>query len=427
MDIHIANEASNPTHRLEIPSSRHILTIGMTGTGKSTLLKSMVARKIRAGQGVTVLDPHGSLCDDLIHFIPQSRVKDVIWFDPYDDPVIGLNFFDGPGEDHKKVSAILSMFATVWKGFWGPQSNELVAFATEAILKQNPGERSILAVAKFLLNPPLKRQKQQKKPPISYRQKCLRQASAYVQDYWKQFAARSTRDQAEAISHPGNKLSEFTRNPIVRAVVGQTHRTLELRRVMDEGAILLCRLSKGRLGSDVASILGSLIVSKLSLAALERENVPEHRRRPHTLFADEVQAFVQGVDFPTILAEARKYRLTLVIATQTISQLPSPEAVFGNCSVIISYRLGGKDAQMMADEWGNQFSPTAFMRLSDYCFYANFVKHETPQRNDIVYRANTEPERRGDEASGAMVKAASRRTNGSPRKEIDGKLSRFLG
>src|SRR5205823_2981671 len=132
---------------------------------------------------------------------------------------------------------------------------------------------------------------------ITYRQKCLRRAPAYVRDYWKQFASRSARDQAEAISHPLNKINEFVRNPIVRSVVGQTKRTLDMRRVMDEGSILLCRLSKGRLGADVSSILGSVVVSKLALAALERESVPENRHHRHTLIADEVQNFVHGVDF----------------------------------------------------------------------------------------------------------------------------------
>src|SRR5207248_2511993 len=159
----------------------------------------------------------------------------------------------------------------------------------------------------------------------------------------------------------------FVRNPLVRGIVGQTENTLDMRQVMDEGKILLCRLSKGRLGADVSSILGSLVVSKISLAALERENVPEYKRRHFTLFADEVQNFVHGVDFPTILAEARKYHLTLVIATQTISQLPDTQAVFGNCNIEIAYRLGGADAMLMAEEWGNQFPQTAFMRLNDYC------------------------------------------------------------
>ncbi|PWU05342.1 MAG: hypothetical protein C5B51_14755 [Terriglobia bacterium] len=427
MDIPIGFEASNPANLLQIPGGKNLLTLGKTGTGKSTILKNMIVERVRAAEGVTVLDPHGQLVDDLIHFIPKSRLQDVIWWDPGDDPVIGLNFFDGPGEDHKKVSAVLAIFSTVWKGYWGPQSNEIVAFASDAILKQDADERSILALAKFLMNTPCRKQKLQKKPALTYRQKCLRRTPTYVRDYWKQFSARSAKDQAEAISHPMNKINEFVRNPIARAVVGQTKGTLDLRRIMDRGAILLCRLSKGRLGADVSSILGSLIVSKISLAALERENMAEHRRRPHTLFADEVQNFVHGVDFPTILAEARKYRLTLAIATQTISQLPDAHAVFGNCNIEIAYRLGGEDAKLMAEEWGNQFPPTAFMRMNDYCFYINYVRGEVPQRNDIVYQANPEPARRGDEASGALVKVTSRKTNGLPRHVVNAKLSRFLG
>src|SRR5436309_2657108 len=123
MDIPIGFEASNPKHILAVPGTKHAVILGKTGTGKSTLLKNIIVGKVRAGEGLTVLDPHGQLVDDLIHFIPRSRLQDVIWFDPADEQVVGLNFFDGPGEDHKKVSAILSMFSTIWANFWGPQSN----------------------------------------------------------------------------------------------------------------------------------------------------------------------------------------------------------------------------------------------------------------------------------------------------------------
>src|SRR6185295_7928068 len=142
-----------------------------------------------------------------------------------------------------------------------------------------------------------------------------------------------------------NKINQFVMNPILRATIGQLHNTLDARQVMHGNKILLCRFSKGRLGEDVASLLGSLLVSMISLAALEREAIPPHMRRPHKLYADEVQNFVHGVDFPTILAEARKYKLTLVIATQTGEQMPDVESVMGNCNTILTYRVSAKDAK----------------------------------------------------------------------------------
>jgi type IV secretory pathway TraG/TraD family ATPase VirD4 len=428
MEIPIAYLASDPTNILTIPDDKHVSISGKTGTGKSTVLKNLIVEEIRAGKGVAVLDPHGQLVDDIVSLIPQERTRDVVWFDPADDQAIpGLNFYDGPGEDHKKVSAILRMFETVWKGFWGPSSNEIVADASYAVLAQDPDERSILATAKFLNNPPLNRQKGQKRKSTTYREKCLRTAPNFIVENWKRFSERSEKDQAQAVSHPMNKINEFIRNPLVRGVVGQTHNTLDMKQIMDEGKILLCRLSKGRLGADVSSILGSLIVSKISLAALERENVPEYKRRPFTLFADEVQNFVHGVDFPTILAEARKYHLTLVIATQTVSQLPDPEAVFGNCNVIVVYRIGGKDAEFMAAEWGNQFSPTAFMQLSDFEFYVSVVKDHIVQRKDLVWHGKPAITRQGNEACPAVVKQASRRLYANDRAEVMRRVDSFIG
>jgi hypothetical protein len=428
MEIPIAYLASDSSNILTIPDDKHIVIQGKTGTGKSTVLKNVIVEEIRAGKGVAVLDPHGQLIDDIVSLIPEGRKSDVVWFDPCDDTAIcGLNFYDGPGDQHKKVSAILAMFSTVWKGYWGPQSNEIVAYASDAVLKQDADERSILALAKFLMNPALARQKGQKGKTAGYREKCLRAAPDYVREYWKKFSERSGRDQAEAVSHPMNKINEFVRNPLVRGVVGQTRNTLNMTRVMDEGKILLCRLSKGKLGADVSSILGSLIVSKISLATLERENVPEYKRRPFILFADEVQNFCHGVDFPTILAEARKYHLTLVMATQTVSQLPDPEAVFGNCNVIIVYRIGGKDAEFMASEWGNQFSPTAFMSLNDFEFYISVVKDHIVQRKDLIWHAKPSLSRRGDEAAPAIVKMTSRRLYGNDRGEVMRRVDRFLG
>ena len=125
MEFPIAHELSNPWSILRVPGNKHPVILGKTGTGKSTILKNMIVEKIRAGEGLTVLDPHGQLVDDLIHFIPQPRLGDVVWWDPYDDPILGLNFFDGPGEDHKKISAILSMFSTLGRGTGGRKAMRL--------------------------------------------------------------------------------------------------------------------------------------------------------------------------------------------------------------------------------------------------------------------------------------------------------------
>ena len=152
-----------------------------------------------------------------------------------------------------------------------------------------------------------------------------------IQSFFRFYESQNSRLREESIALLLNKVSKFITNPLLRAVIGQTTSSFDFRWAMDNGKIILCNLSKGALGEDVSSLLGSLIVTKLSLASLSRQNIPEADRRPHFLYADEIQNFIYGVDFPTILSESRKYALSLTLGTQTLSQLPedSVAAVFG--------------------------------------------------------------------------------------------------
>jgi hypothetical protein len=202
----------------------------------------------------------------------------------------------------------------------------------------------------------------------------------------------------------------------------------------DSGKILLCNLSKGALGEDVSSLLGSLIVTKLSLAALSRQDVPEEKLRSHFLYADEVQNFIYGVDFPTILAEARKYKLTVTIATQTISQLPErcASAVFGNCATIISFRVGGEDAQTLAREFSLMLPASQLQDLPDYKIYLRTLialsagdRAVTPSKPHLI-RTFAPFSKAGNENTRERVIRASLERYGRPRVEIEAKLNRFL-
>ena len=168
------------------------------------------------------------------------------------------------------------------------------------------------------------------------------------------------RFRTEASAPLMNKVGKLIGNPLLRAVIGQPTSSFDFRCAMDTRKLLLCDLSKGILGADVSSLLGSLIVSSISLAALSRKDVPEKDRVPFKLYADEVHNFIHGVDFPTILAEARKYKLPIVAATQTIAQLPedSAGALFGNCATLISFRVGGQDAEILNLEFAKTVSPS---------------------------------------------------------------------
>jgi hypothetical protein len=228
---------------------------------------------------------------------------------------------------------------------------------------------------------------------------------------------------------------------MLRAVTGQTRSSFDFRWAMDRSKIVLCRLSKGALGEDVSSLLGSLIVTKLALASLSRQDAPEDTRALHVLYADEVQNFTHGVDFPTILSESRKYALSLTIATQTLSQLPDRtlEAVFGNCATIISFRVSGDDAQAIvrefgvsgedrrtAEQWFDVIVPASELQnLADYKLYLRTLMDGRPRDPELV-RAFPPFPRLGNENDSGIVARTSLQRFGRDRAEVENRLIRFL-
>jgi hypothetical protein len=232
-------------------------------------------------------------------------------------------------------------------------------------LIEQPDPISLIAFPKLLTN-------------AKYRAKILRNVQnpivreffrAYDED-WKDVYKQ------EAIAPVLNKVRAFLINPLLRDIIGQTRSSFDFRWLMDERKILLCDLSKGALGEDVSSLLGSLLVTKLALAALSREDIPEVKRRQHFLYIDEVHNFTYGMDLPTILSEARKYRLSLVIATQTINQLQekSIDAVFGNCATIMSFRVSGDDAARLEREFALVLPARELQHLPDYKLYVRTLR-----------------------------------------------------
>ncbi len=294
---------------------RHSALVGKSGTGKTTLLRNMIAWDIHAGSGVTVLDPHGDLVNEILDSIPKHRTNDVVYFDPRDpEYALGLNILEPPVDPRHQpliVSYLISIFKNIWGDVsWGPRLEDILRNAAFALIEY-PQPLSLIAIPKLLTS-------------VEYRRRVLRHVTnpavrhffTIYEDHWDK------RFREEAISPVLNKVNAFITNPLLRAILGQTRSSVDFRWLMDNGKILLCDLSKGGLGSDVSCLLGSLIVTKMALAALSRQNIPEADRRPHFLYIDEVQNFTYGVDLPTILAESRKYRLTLILATQTLEQLP---------------------------------------------------------------------------------------------------------
>lgn len=397
---------------------RHLAILGKTGVGKTTLIRNGIACDIRAGLGVTVIDPHGGLIGDLLEMIPRARTNDVIYLNPADrSRVLGLNPVSKVSRDEKPlvVSALISIFRNVWPTAWGPRSEYLLTHAALALLEQRQPV-TLLALPKLLTNP-------------AYRRQVLRSVTdPTVLSFFHTFDEKwNDRFREEAIAPLLNKVSKLVTNPLLRSVVGQTTSSFDFRWLMDHKKILLCDLSKGALGEDVSSLLGSLVVTKLALAALSRQDIPEASRVPHILYADEIQNFIYGTDFPTILGEARKYGLCLTIASQTLGLLPPPtvSAILGNCATVMSFRVGGPDAKVLAQEFGLVIAATQLQDLPDYKVYLSTLAGGHPIGPHLV---NVFPPltRFGDEASADVVRRTSLARFGRPRQEVESHINQFL-
>lgn len=369
---------------------KHMAIFGKSGVGKTTLMRNMIFADLHNGNGITVIDPHGSLIDDLLGCIPRHRTNDVIYLNPaHPERVIGINVLESVSRHQRSlvVSSLISILRNLYPDNWGPRTEYILEHAVYALLEQKQPV-SVAALPKLLTD-------------HEYRQRVLKAVTdPAVQAFFRFYEQQNDRLREESIAPLLNKVSKFITNPLLRAVVGQTQSSFDFRWLMDSGKILLCNLSKGALGEDVSSLLGSLIVTKLSLASLSRQDTPESERRPHFLYADEVQNFTHGVDFPTILSEARKYALSLTIATQTLSQLPesSLAAVFGNCATLVSFRVSAHDAKELVREFAvsgegprtleQTFDPIVpvaeLQNLPDYKLYVRTLDGNHPQEPFLV-------------------------------------------
>jgi hypothetical protein len=341
---------------------RHTAIFGKSGVGKTTLMRNMIVWDMVNGLGVSVLDPHGQLIDELLNHIPRSRTNEVIYFNPHDTKAIpGINILERVSRDHRPlvVSALVSTLKNIWPDNWGPQTEYLLSNFTFALLEQRE-PATLLALPKLLTD-------------SAYRAHVLKSVSdPAVRGFFKIYDEVWDDDQRARASAPLlNKASKFITNPLLRNIIGQPTSSFDFRRLMDRQQILLCDLSKGALGEDVSSLLGSLITTKMYLASLSRQDTPEKDRVPHFFYIDEVHNFTYGVDLASILSEARKYRLTLSIATQTLNQLPEKTvaAVFGNCATVMCFRVSGADAKVLEYEFAMAINAGQLEELPDFKLY----------------------------------------------------------
>ncbi|MCX6779513.1 MAG: type IV secretion system DNA-binding domain-containing protein [Candidatus Magasanikbacteria bacterium] len=343
---------------------RHMYLLGKTGMGKSTLMEQMIISDIYNGNGVGLVDPHGDFVEKILDYIPNHRINDVIYFNPADqDHPIGFNVMESidPRHKHLVASGLMGVFKKIWPDVWSPRMEYILNNCILALLDY-PGS-TLLGINRLLVDKEFrKRVVAQIKNPV-------------VKTFWvDEFAHYTEKFATEAIAPIQNKVGQFLSSSIIRNVLAQVKSTINIREIMDNQKIFLINLSKGRVGEENMRLLGGMLITKIQLAAMERVDVPEQDRKDFFLFVDEFQNFATE-SFANILSEARKYRLSLILAHQYIEQLEEEvaAAVFGNVGTLICFRVGGEDAEFLAKEFEPEFLAEDLVNLGKYNVYLKLM------------------------------------------------------
>jgi DNA helicase HerA-like ATPase len=353
--------------------------IGKTGTGKSTLLKTLVLQDMEHGEGLALFDPHGDLAEEVVSLVPAERRADLIYLNVPDQSFVWhFNPFAGiPEEKHAlAVAGMVEVFKKLWPDEWGPRLEHLLRNVVFTLLAAGGNLGDV---------PRLLSEKE-------FRTGMVRQVTnGMVREFWeKEYAGYSPAFRAVVTAPLQNKLGAFLTDPLLHSILTGEHSSFDLRRIMDEGKILVVNLAKGKLGEGPAALLGALLVSHLSLAAMERADRPQEERRDFYLYLDEFHTFAT-LTLATMLSELRKYRLNLILAHQYLSQLETEvrDAVFGNAGTFIAFRVGTLDAPTVARELAPKFEGEDLLSLPNFSVYLRLMIRGEPSRPFSARTART--------------------------------------
>jgi hypothetical protein len=352
---------------------QHIYIIGKTGVGKSELLKDLVLQDIRAGKGVCFMDPHGDAIEDILKLIPPERAEDVIYFNPSDvERPMGMNLLEARTEDEKHFAAtsiinlMYKLFDPYKTGIVGPRFEHGVRNAMLTAMAV-PGN-TFVEVMRIMTDA---RYVQELLPHVE---------DPIVRRYWTdQIAQTSDFHKSEVLDYTVSKFGRFVTNKLIRNIIGQSQSSFDVRKVMDEGKILLINLAKGTLGEENSNFLGLLLVPRMLMAAMSRANVSMENRRDFFFYVDEFQNFATP-DFAVIMSEARKYGLGLTVANQFIGQVEEEvkNAIFGNVGTLISFRVGVTDANYLQHEFTPTFGEDDLLNVERFHAYVKTIVNNEP-------------------------------------------------
>lgn len=363
-------DARNKRVRFGIKASdrtRHVYVIGKTGMGKSTLLENMAVQDIQNGEGVAFIDPHGKTAELFLDYVPKERIKDVIYFAPYDlDYPVSFNVMEDVGYEkrHLVANGLMSAFKKIWVDAWSARMEYILNNILLSLLEYP--DSTLIGVNRMLVDK-------------DYRKLVVDNISdPSVKAFWTdEFAKYGDRYMQEAGAAIQNKIGQFISNPMIRNIIGQPKSSFDIRDIMDKKKILIINLSKGRVGEGNANLLGSMLITKIYLGAMSRADLSPTAigKSPNFyLYVDEFQSFANE-SFADILSEARKYKLNLTIAHQYIEQMSEEvrAAVFGNVGTMVTFRVGAFDAEVLEKEFMPYFTAQDLVNLGFVQIYLKLM------------------------------------------------------
>lgn len=396
---------------------RHMYVMGKSGAGKSEMIATLAIQDIQLGHGVAVIDPHGDLIEHILGNIPKERIDDVIHFNPSDiERPMGLNMLESKSEDQRDM-VVQEMISIFYKLFppemIGPMFEHNMKHVMLTLMAdiENPG--TIAEVPRMFSDQEFADQWIAKvKDPM-------------VRAYWeKEMAKTSDFHKSEMLGYLISKVGRFVGNEMMRNIIGQQHSSFDFREVMDQKKIFLCNLAKGKTGDINADLLGMIIVTKLQMAALARADIPESERHPFFLYIDEFQNFVTD-SIATILSEARKYKLALIIAHQYIGQLSKnndtkiKDAVFGNVGTMMVARIGPEDVDTLEKVYQPDFTGYDMINSDKFTWYVKMIVDNASTR---PFTMNLTPKPKGDRELAEAIKELSRLKYGRDRTLVEAEI-----